>query len=177
MNIDLEHLDAVPKEFRLVLDQALDAVLYEELKLARPLEVTLTGYSISDGTFRFEGKLQGAQLLTCVRSLDTFEYPIESDVVFEVHKDQRLREVKLDDEDDELFKLTIPVLQESVSIAEVIRQLVVLQEPMNPVKDPERDFIWREEEPAAEDVVLDPRWEKLKALKQKLEKPSDLRKE
>ncbi len=176
MIVNLEHLGAEPVEFCLVLDQGASVGLYEEIKLCAPLEANLTGYSISDGTFRFEGTLKGTQLLTCSRSLETFEHEFETEVVFEVHKDQKLREVKLDDEDEELFVLRIPVLQESVSIDEVIRQLVVLQEPMNPVKDPEKDFSWRDTEPA-EEAKLDPRWEKLKALKQKLESPSDLRKE
>lgn len=173
LKLDLEHLGTVPRELDLVLERASDSALFEELHLDGCLQANLQVFSIGDRSFHFEGKLQGVQLLTCSRTLEPFLRPFETDMVFEVMKDETIRVQVMDDEDEELFVFRIPVLQESVEITECIRQLVVLQEPINPVKDPGKEFTWKD--PAANEpnklAAMDPRWEKLKELKQKLEKP------
>ena len=171
--MDLEQLGESQDDLDLVLERASDPALFQELRIEGDLLAHLTVYEISDGTLRLEGSMEGTQLLTCVRTLEVFPQHFECEVALEIVKDSTLREQVLEDEDEELFRFRIPVLQESVDISEFIRQLVILQEPMNPVKDPTQNFIWKDSEPVDENAAkpVDPRWEKLKELKQKLEKP------
>jgi len=173
LKLDLEHLGTAPTERHLVLPRSEHLALFEELKLDQDLTADLMIYSISDGTYRLEGTLQGSQLLTCVRSLESFSRPFSMEMTVEVKKDQVIREQVMEDEDEELYVFRIPVLQESVDLTECIRELVVLQEPMNPVKDPSQEFSWTDPATTTSNEVesADPRWEKLKEWKQKLDKP------
>jgi uncharacterized protein len=64
-----------------------------------------------------------------------------------------------------------------VDVSECVRQLVILQEPAAPVKNPDEDFIFVSNKPtgdgsAESEDTMDPRWEKLKALKSKMENRS-----
>ncbi|HSQ42637.1 MAG TPA: DUF177 domain-containing protein, partial [Fibrobacteraceae bacterium] len=143
--MDLEQLGSCLNEFDLVLDRSQNPNLFDELRLGKPLQAHFSVFEISDGTFRFEGSLQGTQLLTCVRTLESFERPFKTEALFEVIRENSLREQKLDDEDDELFRFHIPFRQNTVDITECVRQLVLLQEPMNPVKEPSLDFSWKDD--------------------------------
>jgi len=173
LKLDIEHLGESQDDLDLVLERASDPALFDELRIEGDLLAHLTVFEISDGSLRLEGSMEGSQLLTCVRTLETFSNPFDFEVALEIVKDASTREQVLEDEDEELFRFRIPVLQESVDITECIRQLVILHEPMNPVKDPAQKFIWKDSEPVDENSTkpVDPRWDKLKELKQKLEKP------
>ena len=171
LKVDLEHLGTAPAERHLVLERSNNPALFDELKLDGSLRADLEVFEAGEGVARIQGTLQGAQLLTCSRSLEPFVRPFEIDVLVDAQKDDGLREQVLEDEDDELFVFRIPASQESVDITECIRQLIMLQEPMNPVKDPSQDFTWKDPEAkAAQAQGTDPRWEKLKELKDKLDK-------
>ena len=140
--------------------------MFEELRLVGDLHAELDVIEAGEGILRFEGKLSGVQNLTCSRSLEVFPSPFEVEMLFEAEKDPSLRDQILEDEDDELFRFRIPMTQDYVDITECVRQLVTLQEPMHPVKDPSQEFSWKD--PAAlsaEDRPVDPRWEKLKDWK------------
>ena len=65
-----------------------------------------------------------------------------------------------------------PQGQNFVDLSECVRQLVILQEPQAPVKNPDEDFIFVTNKPADEEPQTDPRWDKLKALKSKMENRS-----
>ncbi len=165
-------MGSVPGDLDLVLERASDPAVFDELRIEGNLRAVLQVFTISDRSLHFEGKLQGAQLLTCSRTSESFVHPFETSMVFEVVKDETLRKQEMEDEDEELFRFRIPVLQESVDITECIRQLVILQEPINPVKDPSKEFAWKDSEAVEPEnaAAIDPRWEKLKELKQKLDK-------
>ncbi len=139
------------------------------------LEGTLTGdFQIfpQDGdSFLVTGSIQGAQLLTCVRTLELFSRPFQLSLVMDVKKTSGIAEQEVEDEEDDTYMVRIPVSHEDVDITECVRQLVILQEPMNPVKDPTGTFIWKDSADA-EETESDPRWDKLKALKAKLENPN-----
>ena len=83
---------------------------------------------------------------------------------------------ELHDDDDDVFAYTIPQTQDFVDVSECVRQLVTLQEPIAPVKNPDEDFIFvsnnQTGDGADAEKPLDPRWEKLKALKSKMENRS-----
>jgi uncharacterized protein len=168
----MEQIGSDLNELNVVLDRSQDPSLFDELRLEGPLQADFSVFEISDGSYRLEGSLKGAQLMTCVRTLDTFIRPFEVEATIEVVKDSSIREQVLEDEDEDLFRFLIPALQENVDISECVRQLVLLQEPISPVKEPSQDFSWKETEDKSDAPdATDPRWEKLKELKQKLEKP------
>ena len=85
-------------------------------------------------------------------------------------------EQELDEDDVDVFAYQIPQGQSFVDVSECVRQLVILQEPVAPVKNPDEDFIFVTNNQAdggdSGDKPMDPRWEKLKALKSKMENRS-----
>jgi uncharacterized protein len=84
---------------------------------------------------------------------------------------------ELDDEDADVYAYRIPQNQEFVEVSECVRELVILQEPQAPVKNPEENFIFEPNNQTDEgsdgaEKPMDPRWDKLKALKSKMENRS-----
>lgn len=142
--------------------------LFEELRLVGDLSAELLLSPEDQGKFLLTGTLSGTQRLTCARTLDPFDHPFETEIVVEVEK-CNVGSQELDDEDDETFCLRIPVGQDYVDLTECIRQLVILQEPMYPVKNPDEDFHQPAPAPEDEAPAEDPRWAKLKALKRKMD--------
>ena len=98
-----------------------------------------------------------------------------TEIVVEVER-LSVAKQELDEDDADVFAYKIPQGQDFVDVSECIRQLVILQEPVAPVKNPDEDFIFvsnnQPDEGSEEAKPLDPRWEKLKALKSKMENRS-----
>lgn len=121
------------------------------------------------------GSISGVQTLTCSRSLELFDRPFETEMVVEVERIQ-VGAQELNDDDDEVFAYKIPLAQDFVDVSECVRQLVLLQEPIAPVKNPDEDFIFVTNKQTDDETEgakpMDPRWEKLKALKSKMENRS-----
>ncbi|MEE1275454.1 MAG: DUF177 domain-containing protein [Fibrobacteraceae bacterium] len=140
--------------------------LFEELRLVGDLTAKVLVSPEEQGKFLLTGSLSGTQNLVCARTLETFERPFSTEMVLEVVREQ-VASQELDDEDADVFVVRIPVNQEYVDVSECIRQLVILQEPMYPVKNPDENFSFVDSSPES---LEDPRWEKLKALKCKMEK-------
>lgn len=132
----------------------------------------LSVVSEGPGKWILAGTLSGVQILECSRSLELFDSPFETPISFWVELVPGLAEEELDDTDDETFGFRVPSVQDHVDVTECVRQLVILQEPLHPVKDdPDKDFVWE----AGEKSELpggDPRWEKLKALKDRMKRPN-----
>ncbi len=142
--------------------------LFAELRLVGDLSVNLLLSVEEQGKYLLTGTISGTQRLTCARTLEEFDNPFETEIVVEVVR-AGVSSQELDDEDDETFVLRIPVGQEYVDLTECIRQMVILQEPMYPVKNPDEDFKWTAPAPEDESPAEDPRWAKLKALKRKMD--------
>jgi len=148
-----------------------DAKVFDELRIKGPLSVSLSVFPERDGKWILSGTLSGVQVLECSRTLELFDHPFETPISFWVELTSGLAKQELDDSDDETFGFRVPQSQNHVDVTECVRQLVILQEPLHPVKDdPEKDFVWESGE-KSEAPKEDPRWEKLKALKRKLENP------
>ncbi len=151
---------------------ALDANVFDELRVKEPLVVELS--VVPDGSNRWllTGTLSGVQVLECSRSLELFDSPFETPISFWVELVPGIAEEELDDTDDETFGFRVPSAQDYVDVTECVRQLVILQEPLHPVKDdPDKDFVWEAGE-KSETPGEDPRWEKLKALKDRMKRPN-----
>ncbi len=149
-----------------------DAGVFEELRVKGDLDAELTVSPESSNRWLLAGTLSGVQVLECSRTLELFDSPFETPIHFWVELVPGLAGQELDDSDDEIFGFRVPQSQNYVDVTECVRQLVILQEPLHPVKDnPDREFVWEAGE-KSEVPKEDPRWEKLKALKDKMERPN-----
>lgn len=152
--------------------EASDAAVFEELRVKEPLNVSLSVVAEGSNRWLLTGTLSGVQVLECSRTLEPFDSPFETPIGFWVELIPGLAEQELDDSDDEIFGFRVPANQDHVDVTECVRQLVILQEPLHPVKDdPDKDFVWEAGE-ASGTPGEDPRWEKLKALKDKMRRPN-----
>lgn len=145
---------------------------FDELRLLGTL--TLAGTAVSEGENQWflSGTLSGKQVLTCSRTLEPFEQEFETPFAIRVEwTSGAVTQELTDDDDGETFVYRVPQAQDCVDVTECVRQLVILQEPMHPVKDPSKDFFWETGAPAQVPSEGDPRWEKLKALKRKMDDP------
>ena len=149
-----------------------DAGVFEELRIKGELHADLSVFPEDSNKWILSGTLFGVQVLECSRSLELFDHPFETPISFWVELVPGLAKQELDDSDDGTFGIRIPAVQDHVDVTECIRQLVILQEPLHPVKDdPDKAFVWEIGEKSSK-TKEDPRWEKLKALKDKMSHPN-----
>jgi uncharacterized protein len=175
LRIDIAQKLTESEDQRVVWSHADAPEIFDELHLKGDLVAEVLVSPEGSGKCLVTGTLSGVQTLTCVRSLDLFDRPFETEIVVEVERGACAQQ-ELHDDDDDVFAYTIPQTQDFVDVSECVRQLVTLQEPIAPVKNPDEDFIFvtnnQTGDGAEAEKPLDPRWEKLKALKSKMENRS-----
>ncbi|MGL1904052.1 MAG: DUF177 domain-containing protein [Fibrobacterales bacterium] len=122
--------------------------------------------------YLINGTVSGVQEFECSRTLVKFEEKFAVQIKILVKKSQSAEETELDNEDEELFIVTINSFDDEVDISECIRQQIVLHQPINPVKDPDKDFKWEADVPQEKSNkdTVDSRWSELEKLKQKFKK-------
>ena len=149
LRIDIAQKLTEPEDRRVVWSHADAPEIFDELHLKGDLVAEVLVSPEGPGKCLVTGTLSGVQTLTCSRTLDLFDRPFTTEIVAEV---ERLPIAKQELDEDEL------------------------QEPVAPVKNPDEDFIFvsnnQPDEGSEEAKPLDPRWEKLKALKSKMENRS-----
>jgi uncharacterized protein len=121
-------------EQRLSLSESDEPALFKELRLKGLLRFDFA-VNKEKGGFTVKGIASGSQEFACSRSLEPFERPFEIEVAALVLAETGLTQQKEDDGDDDLFTIRIPANQSEVDLTETVRQLVILQEPMIPVKE------------------------------------------
>ena len=175
LRIDIAQKLTESEDRRVVWSHADAPEIFDELHLKGDLVAEVLVSPEGNGKCLVTGTLSGVQTLTCVRSLDLFDRPFETEIVVEVERGACAQQ-ELHDDDDDVFAYTIPQTQDFVDVSECVRQLVTLQEPIAPVKNPDEDFIFvtnnQTGDGAEAEKPFDPRWEKLKALKSKMENRS-----
>jgi uncharacterized protein len=87
------------------------------------------------GGFTIKGIASGSQEFACSRTLELFERRFEVEMDALVLQEQGLTQQEEDDGSEDFFKIRIPASQKEVDLTETVRQLVILQEPMIPVKE------------------------------------------
>jgi uncharacterized protein len=110
-----------------------EPTLFRELRLKGSLNCNLV-VSREKGGFAVKGTVNGSQEFVCARTLEPFELPFEVEVDALVLQEQGLTRQEEDDGSDDFFKIKVPANQNEVDLTETVRQLVILQEPMAPVK-------------------------------------------
>ncbi len=111
-----------------------EPVLFRELRLKGPLNCNFTVYK-EKGGFTVKGIASGLQEFACAKTLELFERPFEAEVDVLVLQEQGLTQQQEDDGSDDFFKIRVPANQNEADLTETVRQLVILQEPMIPVKE------------------------------------------
>jgi len=111
-----------------------EPVLFEELRLKGPLNCSFA-VARGRGGFTVKGTASGSQGFVCSRTLEPFERPFEVEVEALVLAETGLTQQVEDDGDSDFFTIKVPANQNEVDLTEIIRQLVILQELMIPVKE------------------------------------------
>ena len=111
-----------------------EQILFRELRLKGSLNCNFAVKKEKSG-FTVKGIVNGSQEFACSRTLELFErfFKIEVDAL--VLQEQDLTQQEEDDGSEDFFKIKVPVNQNEVDLTETVRQLVILQEPMIPVKE------------------------------------------
>ena len=171
LRIDIAQKLTEPEDRRVVWSHADAPEIFDELHLKGDLVAEVLVSPEGPGKCLVTGTISGVQTLTCSRTLDLFDRPFSTEMVAEVERTSVAKQ-ELDEDDVDVFAYQIPQGQSFVDVSECVRQLVILQEPVAPVKNPDEDFIFVTNKPADEEPQTDPRWDKLKALKSKMENRS-----
>jgi len=99
----------------------------------------------------------------CGRSREEFEHPLEIPVQILLHRSLAVQGVVWEDDGEDIFVASISEDLQELDIEEVLRQAVVLERPISPVKPgtPLPEGVLEEDVQEA----LDPRWEVLRKIR------------
>jgi len=99
----------------------------------------------------------------CGRSQEEFEYPLEFPVHILLHRSASVQGVAWEEDGDEAFEASISEDLHELDIEEVLRQAVILERPISPVKPgtPLPEGVLEEDDGSS----MDPRWEALRKFR------------
>lgn len=163
LEIDPRELRGAPKTLSLVCDAQSWAQSEQEVRLASDLRVQVEVSAAGATKHLLTVQYQTQRFLTCARSLVEFAHPEAGKLQVLVEPSPGLQAWELFDEEEELFILRYGTTVESFSIAECIRQDILLNEPVRPLASPEAEFNWESAQPQETEAEVDPRWAKLRA--------------
>ncbi len=163
MKIDVRNITQRTKAFELNCGaDELDSVT--DIKFAEPLSVYFDCQQTSASEYLLKCRVKTTQVLECSRTLSEYENKV--DLVFEIiiELKKTMRDWEVCDEEDEVYKILVNPNASDFDISEIVRQEILLHEPMVPVgdKDTSGDYIEEEEDESG----IDPRWAALKKLKE-----------
>jgi uncharacterized metal-binding protein YceD (DUF177 family) len=100
----------------------------------------------------------------CGRSLEEFEHPLDFPVQILLHRSTSVLEFQWEDDGDEAFEASISEHLRELDISEVIRQAVVLERPISPIKPgtPLPEGVLEEDDL---ERSIDPRWDALRQFR------------
>jgi len=122
----------VPKQSLSLLEND-EPLLFKELRLKGQLNCDFA-VNREKGGFTIKGIASGSQEFECSRTLEPFERSFEIEIDVLVLQEQGITEQKEDDGSEDFFTIKVPASQNEVDLTETVRQLIILQEPMIPVK-------------------------------------------
>ena len=167
MKFDIRILQESPTSLAVEEQNCSSLFELEELSLIGKLSGSINFSPSRVNEWYVSGQISGQQELTCVRTLEKFNksFVVDLNVLLEIVNSQA--EQGFDDTDEQIFVLKIcPSSDSTVDFTECLRQLILLEQPLNPVKNPEKEFKWEEPKKATnEKHKIDPRWAKLKEVK------------
>lgn len=168
LKLELEYKGSEPWDKTVSLHADFAPDFFAELKLINSLQAKFSVYPVGQEAWTVEVQLQGTQLLQCARTLEDMRHEVNVGFTVQVSRIAGIKNQQFSDENEDFFEIDIPQGQSFIDFAECVRQMIVLHEPINPVKDPNASFNWIDPEAADEEsTTMDPRWEKLKDWKPK----------
>ena len=111
-----------------------EPVLFKELRLKGQLKCDFA-VNKEKGGFTVKGIASGSQEFECSRTLELFERPFEIEIDVLVIQEMGITKQKEDDGSEDFFTIKVCASQNEVDLTETVRQLIILQEPMIPVKE------------------------------------------
>ena len=122
-------------------------------------------HSVDHNQFWINGDLKGTQKLECSRTLEHFLHPFNVELKVLVERNDSIQGQEFDNDDEEIYRYKVSSKETELDISECIREQVLLEQPMNPIKNSEEDFNSGSDEKPEEST--DSRWDALKELKNK----------
>lgn len=162
LEIDPRELRANVKQMRLECTPLQWAKFDQDIRLNSNLTVQIEVKTVGSAAHLLQSQYQFERILTCSRTLKEFSYQQTGTVQIMVEPTANPTACELDDSEEDYFGIKYGIGLDSFSIAECIRQDIVLNEPLNPIANPEDEFNWRSTDDDSSDI--DPRWAKLAAL-------------
>jgi uncharacterized protein len=111
-----------------------EPILFRELQLKGSLNCNFVVCK-EKGGFTVKGMVSGSQEFACAKTLELFEQHFEIEMDAFVLQEQSLARQEEDDGSEDFFQIKVPANQNEVDLTETVRQMVILQEPMIPVKE------------------------------------------
>ena len=117
----------------------------EAVELSGDLLVELKVLSTRADTFWVEVSYRGKQVLTCSRKLTPFNQPIQETFEFQLCYSESVQDWKLEEEKEDYPVVLLNPQAKEFSVLEMVRQEIVLNEPLSPVENPQEDFGWEDQ--------------------------------
>jgi uncharacterized protein len=135
-----------------------------ELRLKGELQGEFLVSASESGSYVVTIRLSGVRVLVCSRSSEEFDYNFKSEFSVIIEKTSASSQELV--EDDEDYRIKIGHSEKEIDFSECLRQQLILEQPINPIANPQKGIGWKDEIKEESD----PRWDKLKELKNKLNK-------
>jgi uncharacterized metal-binding protein YceD (DUF177 family) len=137
----------------------------QEVRLASPLQVEVNVSSTGSNEWLLVVSYHGTRHFECSRTTKPFVDSFNGNLQLFAVLDPGFGTWILDDSEDEVYHLRYGAGVESFDIAECVRQDILINEPLQPLADPQAEFVWKREEIPTEEPI-DPRWTALKGWKE-----------
>lgn len=172
MKIDVRNITQRKKDF--ILEYAADDLQdIEDIRFVDKLTIKVDAHQMGINSFILKCKGSAVQYLECSRTLKDFESPVAFQFEIHVKVDSKSKieteGYNVDEVSDEAYEVAIKPQDDYFDITEMVRQEILLKEPMIPIDPNTSDKEWIESEELGEadgeDKPTDPRWDALKKLK------------
>ncbi len=167
LHFDPRTLQEGQSRILLVLPPELFETENSGVKLKGDLNVSVGVVSVEYQGVWLDVTYQGIQWLECSRDLEPFENPMEHQFKVFLRWNDHLKGGNLCETEEDYWLYEVNPHADRLSILEVLRQEILLDQPLNPVRNPEDEFGWTDKNLVVETENVDPRWAKLKELRDK----------
>jgi uncharacterized metal-binding protein YceD (DUF177 family) len=170
LKIDYRNLTAGARAISVTEDPSSpEFKTWEAVALSEILVCDFAVTPFENNGYMLKGTVKGTQLLECSRTLEMFPHPFCIPMQLVVQRNHSGEGWVLDENDGEIPIIRLSTQTNEFDISECVRQEILLNEPMSPVKDAESDFSWNDpllQNPKEDSTAqIDPRWQKLMELK------------
>jgi uncharacterized metal-binding protein YceD (DUF177 family) len=139
------------------------AEAYDGVRLVDEMLFKASCSLVDSARWLLVGQVSGHQWLNCARTNKDFKSPFLVQFKIFVEETSDVAECTVDDSDEEYFTIKHPQGKNDVDFSECFRQLILIEQPMSPVSNPDEDFEWSTEEQSETGSP----WDALQKLKER----------